>query len=55
MVNQEDILKQQLLEYLDEKYFKGQIQSYNNYGNYTLKGLIQHLHGDHRTISPMEI
>ena len=55
MVNTEDILKQKLLESLDEKYFKGKRQAYINYANSTLTGLIQHVYGDHGTISPMDI
>ena len=54
MVNAEDILKQQLLQSLYEKYFKGQRQAYINYANRTLAGLIQYLYDYHRTISPME-
>ena len=55
MVNAEDILKQQLLGSLEEKYFKGQRQAYINYANRTLVGLIQNLYNYHGTISPMEI
>ena len=55
MVSAEDILKQQLLGSLEEKYFKGQHQSYINYANRTLAVLIQHLYDDHGTISPMDI
>ena len=55
MVNTEDILKQQLLESLDEKYFKGQIQAYTNYSNLTLAGLIQNLYNDNGAISTTEI
>ena len=55
MINAEDILKQQLLGSLEEKYFKGQRQSYINYANRTLEVLIQHLYNDHGTISPMDI
>ena len=55
MVNAEDILKQQLLGSLEEKYFKGQRQAYINYANRTLVVLIQHLYDDHGTISPMDI
>ena len=55
MVNAEDILKQQLLGSLEEKYFKGQRQAYINYSNRTLAVLIQHLYDDHGTISPMDI
>ena len=55
MVNAEDILKQQLLETLDEKYFQGQQQAYINYYNLTLAGLIQHLFDDHGTISTIDI
>ena len=55
MINAEDILKQQLLQSLDEKYFNGQRQAYINYSNRTLAGLIQHLYGDHVTISLMDI
>ena len=40
MVNAEDILKQQLLGSLEEKYFKGQLQVYKNYSNRTLAVLI---------------
>ena len=53
MANAEDILKQQLLESLDDKDFKGQNQSYINYSNRTLAGIIQHLYDDHGTISTM--
>ena len=55
IVNGEDILKQQILGSLEEKYFKGQHQAYINYANRTLAVLIQHLYGDHGTISPMDI
>ena len=55
IVNTEDILKQQLLESLDKKYFKGQHQAYINYANCTLSGLIQNLYNDNGTISPMDI
>ena len=55
MVNAEDILKQQLLGSLEEKYSKGKRQAYINYANHTLVLLIQHLYGDHGTISPMII
>ena len=55
MVNSEDILKQQLLVSLEEKYFQGQRQAYINYSNSTLAVLIQHLFDDHGTISPMDI
>ena len=55
MVNVEDVLKQKLLESLDEKYFKRQHQVYINYAKYTLKRLIQHIYYDHGTISPMVI
>ena len=55
MVNAEDILKQQLLGSLEEKYLKGQRQAYINYTNCTLAVLIQHLYDYHGTISPMDI
>ena len=55
MVNAEDILKQQLLESLDGNYFKGQCQSYINYSNRTIAGLIQYLYDGHGKISPMDI
>ena len=55
MVNEEDILKQKLLEWLDGNYFKQQRQAYINYANRTLAGLIQNLYDDHGTISPMYI
>ena len=55
MVNAEDILKQQILESLEEKYFKGQRQAYISYDNRTLAVFIQHLYDDHGTISPMDI
>ena len=55
MVNMEDILKQQLLESLDKKCFKGHRKAYINYANLTLVGLIQNLYDDHGTISPMDI
>ena len=50
MINAEDILKQQLLGSLEEKYFKGQHQAYINDANCTLAVLIQHLYDDHGTI-----
>ena len=53
MVNAEVILKQQLIEPLDENYSEGQCQAYINYANRTLMGLIQHLYDDHGNISPM--
>ena len=55
MVNAEDILKQKILGSLKESYFKGQYQAYIKYANRTLAVLIQHLYGDHGTISPMDI
>ena len=55
MVNAEDILKQQILGSLDEKYFKGKCQAYINYANRTLMVLIQHLYDDRGTILPMDI
>ena len=55
MLNAEDILKQQILGSLEEKYFKGQLQAYINYANRTIGVLIQHLYDDHGTISPVEI
>ena len=55
MVNSEDILKQQLLGSLYEKYFKVQHQAYINYANQKLALLIQHLYDDNGTISPMDI
>ena len=55
LVNADDILKQQLLGSLEEKYFKGQRQAYINYANHTLAVLIQHIYDDHGTISPMDI
>ena len=55
MLNAEDILKQQLLESLDETYFKGQNQVYINYSNPTLADLIQYLYDYHGTFSPMDI
>ena len=55
MVNAEDILKQQLLGSLEEKYFKGQRQAYINYANRKLAVLIQLLYDYHGTISPMDI
>ena len=55
MVNAEDILKQQFLGSLEEKYFKGQHQAYINYSNHTLAGLIQHLYDNHGIISSMDI
>ena len=54
MVNAEDILKQQLLGLLEEKYFKWQRQAYINYANRTLVVLIEHLYDYHGTISPMD-
>ena len=55
MANAEDILKQQILGSLDEKYFKGKRQACINYANRILVVLIQHLYDDHGTISPMDI
>ena len=55
MVNGEDIMKQQNLESLEEKYFKGQHQAYINYDNRKLAVLVQHLYDDHGTISHMDI
>ena len=55
MVNVEDILNQNLLGSLEEKYFKAKRQAYINYANRTLVGLIQHLYDDHGTISPINI
>ena len=55
MVDAEDILKQQLLGSLEERYFKRKLQAYINYANRTLAVLIQHLYDDHGTISPMDI
>ena len=55
MLNAEDILKQQLLESLDETYFKVKHQVYINYSNHTLEGLIQNLYDDHETVSHMDI
>ena len=55
MVNSEYILKQQLLESLDSKYFKGQLHAYIKYAIRKLTGLIQHLYDDHGTISTMDI
>ena len=55
MANTENILKQQLLDFLDEKYFKDKRQVHRNHANHTLTGIIQHMYDDHGTISPMEI
>ena len=55
MANVEDILKQKLLESLDENYFKEQLHAYINYANRTLAGLIQNLYDYHGTIQPMNI
>ena len=55
MVNAGDILKQQFLGSLEEKYFKGKRQAYINYANRTIAVLIQHLYDVHVTISPMDI
>ena len=55
MAKAEDILKQQILEYLNGNYFKGQHQSYINYTNHTLSGLTQNLYDYHGTIPPMGI
>ena len=55
MVNGEDILKQKILESLDEKYSKVQSQAYINYANCTLAGVIWHLYNNHGTISSMDI
>ena len=55
MVNEEDILKKQLLVSLEENYFKGQLQAYINYANRTLAVLIQHFYDDYGTIPPLEI
>ena len=55
MVNAKDIMKQQLLESLDEKYFKGQCQVNINYANRTLAGIIHHFYDDNGTIPPTDI
>ena len=55
MVNAEDILNQQLLGSLDEKYCKGKRQAYISYANRTLAVLIQHIYDDPGTISSMYI
>ena len=55
MINAEDILKQKLLESLDEKYFKRQRHSYINYSSRTPMGIIQHIYNDRGTIAPMDI
>ena len=55
MVNEEDILNQQLLESLDGKYFKGQLQAYINYSNRTLTVPIPNLYDAHGTILPVDI
>ena len=55
MVNVEDILKQELLGSLEDKYFKGKCQACINYDNRKPAGLIQELYDDHVTISPMDI
>ena len=55
MVNAENILKQQLLESLDDNHFKRKIQSYINYSNRIPAGIIHHLYDDHGTISPIYI
>ena len=55
MVKTEDILTQQLLDSLDEKYFKGKRQAYIRYSKLALTGIIHHLYDDHGTISPMDI
>ena len=47
--------KAEILESMDEKYFKGQQQLYVNYAKLTLEGIIQHMYADHGTILPMEI
>ena len=54
MINAEDIWKHQILESLDEKYFKGQRQAYINYAYLTLSGFIHHLYDDHGNISLMD-
>ena len=54
IVNAEDVLKQPLLESLDEKYFKRQRQEYINYAKRTLVVLIQHLYNYHGTVAPMD-
>ena len=43
------------MDFLDEKYFKGQCQAYINYTNPTMSGLIQHFYDDHGAISPVDI
>ena len=55
MMDAEDILKQQLLDSLEENYFKGQRQTYINYSNRTMSWIIQHMYDYHETISPMDI
>ena len=55
MVNAEDTPNHQILESLNEKYFKGQRQVYTKYANRTLTGLIQNLYDDHGSIPPMDI
>ena len=55
MVNVEDILKQQLLGSLEEKYCKGKRQAYIKYANCALAVLIQHLYDGHGTISPTDM
>ena len=54
-VNEENILKQELLGSLEEKYFNGKHQAYINYANRTLAVLIQLLYDHHGTISPVDI
>ena len=50
-----EILKQKLLDLLDEKYFKRICWVYINYTNHPLTGLIQYLNDDDGTISIMDI
>ena len=55
MVNAVDILKHKLVGSLEEKYFKGKFQSYINYPNCTLTGLVHNIYGDHEIISPIDM
>ena len=55
MVHSEDILNQQLLESLEEIYFKIKRQVYINYTNHILSVLVKHLYYYHGKILPIYI
>ena len=55
MVNSKYILKQKLLDSLEETYFKRQRQQWISYAKHTLAGLIQNLYDDYGKISLMDI